>query len=257
VFKLILKSFSQRPLTWLFWIAAACLDAVAVFTDHEASFANALVLGQTFVASGWLVLGKAHRLARAGVLIATLGALSLPDFIVPRLRGGFYRDLVWPHVLAMLVSLATATATMSWIWWSLAKFTSSEPRTASSGKRQFPLAELFGWMIIVAAGSLGIRWADFSLQDNPKNLALGLALASLAAAMMAMIVGEYGRGGKFRIVLASMLLSVYLFGLLKGLTREELGVALGAFAFVAVWALVMKMDNRHAVKSVHSMKLCE
>jgi alkylhydroperoxidase/carboxymuconolactone decarboxylase family protein YurZ len=80
-------------------------------------------------------------------------------------------------------------------------------------------------------------------------LALGLALAWLAAAMMAMIVGEYGRGGKFRIVLASLLLLLYLFALLKGLTREELGVALGALAFVAVWALVMKMDNRHAVKA--------
>ncbi len=244
-------SIRHRPLTWHFWIATACLDAIAVARDHEASLANALVLGQLFVASGWLILGRPHRLARAGVLATTIGLLSLPDFIFPRLRGGFYRDLVWPHVLAMLIVMAAVAAFMTWLWWSMAKLTSFEPRQARTGKRQFPLAEVFGWMIVVAVGSLAIRWADFSqIDDSVKDLATGLALTSLAGAMMALVVGDYGRGGKFRVLSASGLVLLYANALLYGLPREALSVAVGALAFVGIWAAVISMDNPRRRKIV-------
>ena len=116
-----MPSFRQHPLTWLFLIATACVDAVALATDHESAWANALVLGQLLAVSGWLVVGKSHRLARAGVTVAAVGLLTAPDFFVGRRRGDMYADLVWPHVQGLLITTSAATAALTWAWLALAQ----------------------------------------------------------------------------------------------------------------------------------------
>ncbi len=239
-----MPSFRERPLTWLFWIAAACLDVAALATDHEADFPNALVLGQLFVASGWLIVGRVHRLARAGVLVTTIALLTMPDFIVPRLRGGHYGDLVWPHIAALYMAMSASTALWTWLWLTIARGTSSGARRTRPAKWQFPLAEVFGWMIIVAVGSVGARRADFSLLDDPKGLALAGALTAVAGAIMALGIGAYGRGTKVRAILAAGFLILFVGSLVLGLSREELAVAVGALAFVGVWVVVQRLDAR-------------
>jgi hypothetical protein len=185
-----MPSFRERPLTWLFFIATLCLDAVALSTDNESTFANALAIGQLFVVSGWLVLGCGHRLARAAAFVAAIGVLTAPDYIIPRLHTSFYVDLVWPAVLALLIAMGVATVVNTAIWLGLARLTSRGLEKFRRGDWQFPLAELFGWTIIVAVASVGLRLADFSYMDNPKDISTGFGLTYLAGAMMAFILGE-------------------------------------------------------------------
>ena len=240
-----MKSFRQRPLTWLFWIATACLDVAALATTHEATLPNAIALGQLFVASGWLIIGRAHRLVRAGIFVATLWALTLPDFIVPRLRGGHYADLVWPHVSATYIAMAVATAAWTWCWLAMARVTSWRLPPSPRFAWQFPLAEIFGWMIIVAVGSVGVRLADFSLlNEGIKEFALDLALTAVAGGILALGAGCYGRGPRSQNILFAVILVVFLANLASGLPSDALRVATGALAFIGVWVVVLRLDER-------------
>ena len=49
-------AFRQRPLTWLFLIALACLNVVAISTDFRQDWYADLLAGQVFIAGGWLAL---------------------------------------------------------------------------------------------------------------------------------------------------------------------------------------------------------
>ena len=240
--------FRTRPLTWLFFAATSCLDAIALATDNESDFANSLALGQLFIASGWLVLGRSHRLIRAAVFVSTVGFLTAPDFVIPRLRGGFYADLVWPHILGMLIAMGLATAAATLLWLVIARLTSHTPAAIPLADWQFPVAELFGWMIIVAVASVGVRLANFSLIDDPKEAALGLALTTLAGAGMALSLGDYNEGGRSHTALAKNLaaglIGVNVLVLASSLPRDARAVAAGALGYTACWVIVMRLDRR-------------
>src|SRR5215213_4367128 len=106
-------SFRQRPLTWLFLIATACIDALAIAgaANHESEWFGAAALGQMWVAGGWLATGKMHRLLRATVFLMTPIILSIPDYLHPLPRGTFAG--LWPHVLGISLYLTDVAAAMT------------------------------------------------------------------------------------------------------------------------------------------------
>ncbi len=244
-----MPAFRQQPLTWLFFLATACLDAVALTADNESSFANVLVLGQLFIASGWLVLGRSHRLARAAVFLATIGALTLPDYAIARLRHRQDVDL-WPHVLAVLILVGLATAGATLCWLAMSRLLSRGLLPFKRSDWQFPVAELLGWMIIVAVACAGMPRADFSLIDGPKDVALGVATATLAGAVMALALGDYNEGrrapGTFAAVFAAVVITVNAVVLAVALPANGQRVVVGALAYAACWAFVRRMDGRVA-----------
>ena len=253
-----MPSFRERPLTWLFLIATLCLDAVALSTDNESTFANALAIGQLFVVSGWLVLGRGHRLARAAAFIGAIGVLTAPDYVIPRLHTSFYVDLVWPAILALLIAMGVATVVNTAIWLSLARLTSRGLKEFRRADWQFPLAELFGWTIIVAVASVGLRLADFSYMDNPKDIATGFGLTYLAGAMMAFILGDYRDGARSPAiggkVIAAMVLSLVAIVLAKSLPSDAQLVAVGSLAYTACWCVALKLDWRKAARDAAAIE---
>ena len=245
-----MPTFYQRPLTWLFCIAAICLDVVALSINHEGSFATSLALGQLFVVSGWLVLGQSHPLARATWFIVAIAVLLAPDFVIPRLRSGFYRDLVWPHVLGELIAAGLFTAVATGGWLALLRGISGNADEPPSMKPQFSLATIFGWMIVVAVASTGLRIADFTLiDDSVKELISGCGLALAAATMMAASLGDYRATGLTRMA--------NLFGIASGVAMSLAGDAtprvaathIGAWALVATWIIVTRLDLRAEAKA--------
>jgi hypothetical protein len=245
-----MPSFRQRPLTWLFLIATASLDAAALATDNESGFANALALGQLFIASGWLVVGRSHRLIRAAVFVSAIGLLTAPDYVIPRLRGRFYIDLVWPHLLGMLIAMGLAAAAAAWWWLAMARLTSRGLKEFRRADWQFPLAELFGWMIVVAAASAGVRLADFSLIDSPQEIGLGLAMTALAGAIMALLLGDYQEVRRSRALVAKIEAACLIVGLIvllaAALPPDARAVSAGALGYTACCAIVVNIDRRGA-----------
>ena len=187
-----MPTFYQRPLTWLFWIAAACLDAVALSIDYESRLASALVLGQLFVMSGWLAVGRVHLLARAACFVAGIALIVAPDYVIPRWRSGMHQDVVWPHVLALTIVGASFTAIATALWAALLHGVSPRLSDDSSPVIRFSVASCLGWMIVVAVCSTGLRVADFSLlADQPLGWLSGIGMAGAAAAMIAASLGDY------------------------------------------------------------------
>src|SRR5690606_24078493 len=143
-----------------------------------------------------------------------------------RLQTTFYVDLVWPAILALLIAMGVATVVNTAIWLSLARLSSRGLKEFRRADWQFPLTELFGWTIVVAVASVGLRLADFSYMDNPKDISTGFGLTYLAGAMMALILGDYNErrrspaiAGK---VLATMVLSLVAVVMAKSLPSDAI-----------------------------------
>jgi hypothetical protein len=245
-----MPSFRDRPLPWLFVIATAWLDAIALPIDNESAFSNSLVLGQLCIAGGWVVLGQTHRLVRAATFVAAIGLLSAPDYVLPRLRSRDYVDLVWPHVMAELILLGVAIIVVTFWWLSMARLMSRGLSRFRRADWQFPVAEMFGWTIIVAIASIGMQRADFSLVTGPRDVALAIATATVAGAIMALSLGDHNEGrrvsGTFAALLALGIIMLNVIVLAIALPVDQHIVIAGALAYTACWALVLRLDRRAA-----------
>ena len=240
-----MPNFYQRPLTWLFWIAALCLDAVALSIDFEGRLASALVLGQLFVVSGWLAVGRSPLVIRAACLVAAVALITAPDYVIPRWRSDMHRDVVWPHVLAMTMVGAAITAMATASWAAVLRGASPLREEGSLPPLRFSVASCLGWMLVVAVASTGIRVADFTLLlDQPIGVLSGLGMAGFAAVAIAASLGDYQRSLITRPLnlMAFMGLAALIF--VDNVPREAMPILWGCLAFVAAWILVERLDER-------------
>lgn len=237
-------TFYQRPLTWLFWIAALCLDVVALSIDYEGPFASALGLGQLLVVSGWLVLGKSHLLARAAWFVIAISLLVAPDYAIPRWRSPLHQDVVWPHVLALMIAAGAFAALATGGWAALLSAVSPE-EPQEHRKPQYSIAALLGWMIVLAVISTGLRIADFSLLgEEAMDLVTGGGLAGAAAIFMAAALASYQESWGTRILSALGFAAFIGVMAAVGLPPDAALVAVGALVVVVVWTMVMRLDAR-------------
>jgi hypothetical protein len=239
-------SFYERPLTWLFWIATLCLDAVALAIDYEGPFASALGLGQLFVVSGWLVLGRGHPLARASWFVAMLILLVAPDYGIPRWRSSMHQDVVWPHVLALMVAAgaftAFATGACATFLWIV-----STPEPQPPRKPQYSIAALLGWMTVLALSTTCVRLADFSLlNETPRDLVSGGGLAGAAAIFIAASIGPHRESWLTRVMSAIGFIACIGVMAAAGVPPEAAAVAVGALVFVVAWTIVVRIDRHIA-----------
>ncbi len=190
--KRTVSHFYQRPLSWLFWIAAICLDAVALSIDYEGRLASALVLGQLFVVSGWLAVGRSPLVMRAACLVVVIALITAPDYVIPRWRSDMHRDVVWPHVLAMTMVGASITAMATASWAALLRGVSPLREEVAPTQIRFSVASCLGWMLVVAVASSGLRVADFSLLlDQPLGVLSGIGMAGIVASLIAGSLADY------------------------------------------------------------------
>jgi len=234
-------AFRQRPLTWLFFVALACLNVVALAGNFESNWYSDLIVAQVFVAAGWLALGRAQRLARAGALVAVLLASVLPDYFWDPPSSN-----VWRYMLGSLIVLAAATTASCWGWMFAARAISRRRASLAEACR-FSVAEILGSMIVVAVGSIFARQAVFSHLGQPDAYWVHLVVASSVAALLMTVflyptpLGDWGGAAVAMIAIAAA--AVYFSRLAPLSDFQSL---LRAYAVVAVWVVVQRLDARPA-----------
>jgi hypothetical protein len=246
-----MPTFRQRPLTWLFLIATLCLDLVAVAgaANHESEWFGALALGQMYVAGGWLILGRTHRLLRATVFLLTPIVLAAPDFLAaPEFlndsRDGSFTGIqivVAPLVLGITIFLTVLAAVMTGLLLVLNALLTWRQGAKCESKWQFPLVELFGWMIVVAVACVISQGADYDHIDQ-EILWDCLMTVALPAGLMTFFTGDHRKSWFLMTALiGGAILSA--FQILRRWESTDAFVVLGAYGFVGVWVLVQSMDE--------------
>jgi hypothetical protein len=251
-----MPSFRQRPLSWLFLIATICVDLVAVTVDDEEElWILAMLFGQSFVVGGWLALGQSHRLLRGGGFVAGVLALALLAAV------GFFEPLIftfqtaWAQSIGAVAILAGAAAVMSWGWDALLRRLPQQRHESGAAARwQFPVAELFGWTIIVAVASAFMRLATFSeVGTNPAEMVSTLVFALIAALLMALFYAgrrSISASGIVAAAAAVVTMFVLMPSFVPGFDRELATVIAGSYVYVILWVLVGQLDARIAKRQI-------
>jgi len=175
--------FCDRPLTWLFIAATVVIDCVLMSIEATASpnitdsVKLGFVLGQLAATAIWAVRGNLHRLKRLSCLVVTTGLLAylirvdpmpIPSWIA------FHSGFVTLIVLATVMS--------DHIRYGFRARTEGDDRLK---RWQMPLIEIFGWTIVVAVISLGIRQMNFDfLYEDVLGIIISLFVVPVFLAML-------------------------------------------------------------------------
>ncbi len=244
-----MPTFWQRPLTWLFLIATACVDVVGLSAGREAAWFDGLLLGQIIVVGAWWALGQSHRLARAAIFVAAMGAFALPDFLADRSRSFIHEG---PFVLGAIVALGIAAAVLTWCWQSLCRKTFGRARPVSSPGWRYPMAEILGWMTVVAVAVAALQHAYFRhLLDMGGDAAFGLAFLAAVTCVVALSLGDIRKEAwpkgivesawLILIILAALAAPANMGSASRG-SRIVDPVGLVACLYVGAWVLTQKLD---------------
>jgi hypothetical protein len=238
--------FRDRPLSWLFIIATACIDLVAIthLVNHESNWYGALAVGQMCLVGALLAAGRAHRLLRAGLFLAVPILLSAPDYRASdwALDSGEIIQIegVAPYVLGVSFVIAALVSFFSFALIGLNAVFVRRPSTESAPRFQFPIIEFFGWTIIVAVSTLVMRFAEVGWFED----GLLAAVAALTLFPAALVVYFYSPRRTW-FLRAALIVSaaVSLCELIIQSEDLEWVVMAGAYAYVAAWLLVKRMDE--------------
>lgn len=241
----VMTTFRERPLTWLFFIALACVNIAALATDYSKAWYGELIAAQAMLSAGWLVLGRAHRLARASVFVSYPLLAAAPDYF-GRAGGPFPSLLVWDVVLGVLIFISAGTAIAAFVWLAIISTFDREPREPRKARLQFPVAELFGWMIVVAIASVVIRNASFLYVPR-----LGFFVLVVAAALeMALFLRGDGIS-PMRWMDGCMAIAA---ALAFAAVTPDIGVREAAVCFgtIGLWILVQRLDAQLAPRTFNA-----
>jgi hypothetical protein len=242
-------SFRNRPLTWLFIIATACLDLVAIahLINHESEWFGAIAVGQMCLTGSLLAAGQAHRLLRAGLFLGVPILLTVPDYYVDAsvltIEGTGEVLLVSteaPYVLAISLVITAMAAFFGFVLIALNAICVFRSSGAAKAKFQFPIIEFFGWTIVVAVSTIALRAGDFGWIDFPL-----LADAASFSIFPAALVVFFHAPRKTWFLKGALLVSAAISFCTLAVRAENLDwqVILGAYAYLAGWILVKRMDD--------------
>jgi hypothetical protein len=244
-------SFRKRPLTWLFIIATACLDLVAIahLVNLESDWFGAIAVGQMCLAGSLLAAGQAHRLLRAALFLGVPILLTVPDYLstgefIGEVSPEVAREItivsVAPNVLAISLVITAMASFFSFVLIALNAICVHRSSGAAKAKFQFPIIEFFGWTIVVAVSTIALREGDFGWFDFPLLAQVALFLMFPAAAIVFFHAPRrswFLKGALF----VSAAITVYTLAVQS--ENLDWHVMLGAYAYLAGWILVKRMDD--------------
>jgi hypothetical protein len=244
-----MPAFRQRPLSWLFLIATACLDVLAVGTNHEAPWVDGVVLGQIIVVSAWLVLGRSHRLARAAVFVAAIALVASPEILRGHVRGAAFQAFVRSFVLGSTIAIALVTSALVAFWHGVARVAFGADPVRAARRWQFPMVEIFGWMTIVALAAVGVRQSDFAhLAHGTWELAFVIGWLLAISAAVVVSIGRFRKANWPGGIVESAWLIVFAATVLV-IPPDPPHSALGACTYVGLWVLTQKLDDAQSTEA--------
>ncbi|MAT73022.1 MAG: hypothetical protein CMJ58_26360 [Planctomycetaceae bacterium] len=223
-----MPTFRERPVTWLFVAASAAVAAVAAVFGasthgHSSTVHHILagiIVGEVFFAGAYLSVGTMHRLARAGTFIV---AVCVFTSTIQLIVNGQIDSGEWPRVLAAVAMTAIAAA----IGATFAGLLVGYFRTRRAKAPRFPVIEMFGWTIVVAAAAVAARFGRFAelLQSDEAATWIGYSVyagAALALALRGFQATQARRFGKPLLAIAGLLLAIGFASVTLKLFHERL-----------------------------------
>jgi hypothetical protein len=238
-----MSGLRERPLTWLFFAAAACLNAVACARSTRVEWFDDLVAGQLVVAGGWLASGRSHRLLRASIVVGAVLASTAPDYFA-LLR---YGNEVWRSILGSIVCLTASAAVGAWCTMWLAtrgRCTQDLGRTRSLS---FPLVEIFGWTILVAVFALVMKSASFERLEGWRSLSAILGGGAVAGGIIVLLSGRVPGRNRLALVAAIALTAFWGASQWRYDASDDPSIG-GAGLYVVLWLIVQRFDAESAIE---------
>jgi hypothetical protein len=243
--------FRNRPLTWLFIIATACLDLVAVahVVNYESNWFSAIAVGQMCLVGSLLAAGPAHRLLRAALFLGVPILLTVPDYLsTSEFIGEVPAEVALeisivstaPSVLAISLVITAMAAFFSFVLIALNAICVPRSSGATKAKFQFPIIEFFGWTIVVAVSTIALRAADFDWFDS-SLLAQAASFSIFPAAVIVFFHAPRRTWFLKGAVFVSAAISFY--ALAVQAENLDWHVMLSAYGYLAGWILVKRMDD--------------
>ena len=144
--------FRDRPLACLFVIATVCVDlALLAFHSKQVTPENILagcLYGQLSAVAIWAIRGQPHRLLRASCLV---------------LVTALWNFLLFPEEILLFSFIYGGGIYLFTLLVGLVRFAKRDKASddLKRNKLRVPLIEFFGWTIVVAVISYGIRYMEF------------------------------------------------------------------------------------------------
>jgi hypothetical protein len=238
----------SQPLTWLFLLATACLDGALVkaglysLGDGWDEAAVGLLVGQMFAAGCWVAGGTMHRLARGGLFVGAVLALTT---IIAVATGDDRARIAaeWGRILAIVIifsGIAAAAATVgTFLVWR------ARIRRQPSSAVRYRLVEVFGWMIVVAVASAAVRFSDFGQVAGPNGEHLYMiASSAVAGAAYALLLAGGERFTVARFAASLAVVVTFLTAMRIADPNRGMFVSLcWAYVYLAAWWVVMGLDR--------------
>lgn len=245
--------FHNRPLTWLFIIASACLDLAMLATNDSSpgpglgSFSffmfNFVVPGQLSVLAVWSVLGGGHRLMRAAV--ATVATCLLLFAVRGDLSDDARNLVVADYLLHVLSVVAAAT-----IFQRLHLVTALTPDVEEAPDRfRFPLIEYFGWSIVVAIWAFMWRYTDLRQLQYEKYWWSWFGCSIAPVVVLPLVFGKIQVGARILRLMVLYLLVLLGYALVRFTANLQGPFPAWAtvmvstqITYIAAWWAVMQLD---------------
>lgn len=173
----------------------------------------------------------------AGVILA----LTAPDFF----HAGLSQGDEWRYVLGTLAVIGAATAVAAWTLLAFMLSIRALP-AAPGGWWRYSVAELLGWMVVVAAVTSAMRAGVFKhlAAEAPRVLANPNWIELTAIAAVAAVIMTVGlRLSGWLLIAGVVVAAAAVFALAAYLLRFGMITALGAYAYVLMWVVVMQLDE--------------
>ena len=249
--------FRDRPLTWLFFIATACVDLAMILpTFHAPEVARGdlprliFLFGipaQLSLAAIWAAVGGGHRLARGAMLtlavfLATLATMRFP--------------YAWQNLLSFYLLQALLVASGSLLLNAGGWLRKWSPRNEQEKQKfQFSVIEMFGWTCLAAIWAFAAHHAR--MEDDFYGLYLTNSVI-VPLAMVALLNCSCVWWFRGFLILLGYAVAILMARFTAGRFDSDadfilLGLNLTQVTYLALWYAVQRLDDAMNVLPAEDM----
>lgn len=237
-----MPSFRDRPLSWLFFLAAASLGAVDFTRGRGETTLAMLLTGAVYIAGAWAAVANVHRLIRGAAVVIAPFAATVPFYALSASSDEVGAILA----VTFIVSLASfcAAAVTSLI---IGPFNSPAP-VRRDRRWRISLSEILGWTIVVAIGSVAVGRSTLP-GGGWRWIAIEATNAVPFAAMVALFLAPRPRRDRAAAVATALLFCAWalLTAIFRGgpylpILDSQVATVL-VFCFVGVWIVCVRIDE--------------
>jgi hypothetical protein len=240
-----MPSFRDRPLTWLFFIAAACLAVADLTQSDQQTLAACILSAIVYIAGAWAAVSKTHRLARGAAMFIAPLAAAMPIYIIAP-HSGEASAVLAMTLVASAVAYASALVTSLFVVATL-------PRAKSGHVGhwwRFSLSEILGWTVVTAIASVAVSKAEIPSGMDWELIWTFVTSPIPCGVMIALFLVPQPRYDRAATIISCIVITLWY--ALTAIVQKNsgyysveideplLGLGIG---LIALWLLCMRLDE--------------